>query len=938
MMASLLGRILPVFSQSSSSSSGSHVTDGPEIPRTRIGPAANHLQDAMMLMYWAGVRRELPYILLTLQKWRTRDEYSMTVLPDEEDRYIHGYDTFLDQVNHSSRKFSDKYRKNPKHREPGDKRDDRVPTYSEALEDRGWDIYSEMQSSSIRHSIMTDLQEREIRGEDVLHRRARMLLQSAQFLDMDKIIEYRDPEALITFWKQPTPSQITASSYDEGHMPVLVPQMCNHCSNPIRGSIFRNIKTDQMICEACYRADFYGHNDFTKVYKQCCLGKVVSAKESQEICNCIDVQRRDCEGQLRNLFPVDNDLSNPEKHLNTPGANGKVRCGLYELTDMAAEAKFASCRKGGAKATLGKAKREGRYDLPRRVNNISGENPEGKWKTTEFGSSFGTTTKGTEDIPFYLNDIVNDYPYGNVHMALRIGPLVIENGVSKTHGGVLITSRDPPNLQALRDPSEDIQHSLLVTGQADRSLYSQQRPRAPKRYKAMLKQVAGGAFCEFFEPEKEERIIDTLLEESIRLFKTGISITEKNTLMEQTINRLMALLKGYLGPKIEVYISSVVAKLLDPNVNLRWSFSNNNCQTFVDNIIDRTLFSSLFAPHGPVNPVAESPDMPYPLYLISFVCRPGAYVPERTRSKYDVPNGLTEEYLLKFRYGRHEESDMADALSEYWYDWGAFDGPLYPYQDLFPWDCTEAFNRYPVTCGSGCNISKHVWAFPFDSWSLITLHLARPRNLYPHNGFPADDSTTPSLLRNPLLHSSKLGSGNMPDSSWFKNRLTLLLGQDTLLCAAAAMARCASFRQSTLWLHKHTDERTDRLKLGGIHRAQPFSHHFEKGAYHQYFVAGWAHLSRRLKLGEYERLRDWKATRHDVGSSDTDSGDGGGGGCGFLCGAVAAGGAAAACSGVTGEIGDTCGSGCVSSCSSGGGDGGDGGDGGGCGGCGGCGG
>ncbi|KAK4200874.1 hypothetical protein QBC40DRAFT_199379 [Triangularia verruculosa] len=928
MMASMLAQMLHSSSQSSSSSNASHVTDAPEIPRTLIGPAANHLQNAMMLMYWAGVKRELPYILLTLRKWRQQEEYSTTVLADEKDRYIHGYETFLDQVNHSSRKFSNKYRKISKLREPGDDEKERVPTYTEALEDRGWDIYSEMQSSSIRHAIMMDLQQREVQGEDILRRRARLLLQSAQFLDMDKIIEYRDPEALISFWKQPTPAQVTLSSFDEGHMPILVPQTCGCCSDTIRGSIFRNIKTDQMVCEACYRKHFYGHSDMTKVYKQCCLRTLVSAKDSQEICNCIDVQRRDSDGQLRNLFPVDNDLSNPENHLNITGAHGKVRCGLYELTDMTAEAKFASCRSKGTRVTLGKAKREHRYDLPRRVNNISGENPEGKWKTTEFGASFGTTTKGTEDVPFYLNDIVNDYPYGNVHMALRIGPLVIENGVSKTHGGVLITSRDPPNLQVIRTLPEDIQHSLLLTGKEERKLYSQQRPRAPKRYKAMLKQVVGGSFCGFFEQEAEDRIIDALLGASLQIVETGISTAEKSTLIEQAVNGLMKLLKDYLGRRIEVYISSVVAKLLDQNVDLRWSFANNNCQTFVDNIIDRSLFSSLFAPQGPASSAKDLPNMEYPLYLMSFVCRQGAYVPERARSKYDVPNGLTEEYLLKFRYGRHDESDMADALSEYWYDWGAFEGPIYPYQDLFPWDCTEAFNRYPVTCGSGCNISKHVWAFPFDSWSLITFHLARPRHLYPHNGFPADDTTTPSLLHNPVPICRQIGSGSMPDKAWFENRLSLLLAQDTLLVAATAMARCATFRQSTLWLHKHADERVDRLKLGGIHRAQPFSHHYEKGAYHQYFVAGWSHLSRRLKIAEYERLRDWKATREDVGSSDADDGSGGAGGCGFLCGTggVAAG---AACSGVAGEVGDTCGTGCVSTCSS------CGGCGGGCGGCGG---
>ncbi|KAF5533144.1 hypothetical protein FPHYL_13655 [Fusarium phyllophilum] len=141
------------------------------------------------------------------------------------------------------------------------------------------------------------------------------------------------------------------------------------------------------------------------------------------------------------------------------------------------------------------------------------------------------------------------------------------------------------------------------------------------------------------------------------------------------------------------------------------------------------------------------------------------------------------------------------------------------------------------------------------------------------------------------------------------------------------MAKSSQFRASTTWLTNHEDETMDRLKLGGIHRAQPFSHHFEKGAYHQYFVADWAFLAQPLRIIEYEKFRDWRATKVDVGADTSDDG-GGGGGCGtgpFACGAVAAGCAA----GAPGMAGDTCGSGCVSSC--GGGDGGDGG----CGGCGG---
>lgn len=36
-----------------------------------------------------------------------------------------------------------------------------------------------------------------------------------------------------------------------------------------------------------------------------------------------------------------------------------------------------------------------------------------------------------ETIPFYLRRYTKKSPFGNVHMALRIGPLMIENGVAK---------------------------------------------------------------------------------------------------------------------------------------------------------------------------------------------------------------------------------------------------------------------------------------------------------------------------------------------------------------------------------------------------------------------------------------------------------------------------------------------------------------------------
>jgi hypothetical protein len=39
-----------------------------------------------------------------------------------------------------------------------------------------------------------------------------------------------------------------------------------------------------------------------------------------------------------------------------------------------------------------------------------------------------------EDVPIFLRNFANKYPFGSVHMALRIGPLIIENGVEQYVG------------------------------------------------------------------------------------------------------------------------------------------------------------------------------------------------------------------------------------------------------------------------------------------------------------------------------------------------------------------------------------------------------------------------------------------------------------------------------------------------------------------------
>lgn len=437
-MVNLVSLLLRGSRFGDSSTRGSHVTDAPPMPRTPIGPAAAHLEQQMLQLYWAGVKKELPHLLLTLRKWQQRRDLADARLRDEmpANGFIHGYDTFLDQVSHSSRRFSQRQTQRAEQAEARRSKNG-LPTYEEALEDRGWDLFAELKSNRIREEVRERLASREV--DDVLYRRARMLLQAAQFLDMDKVIEYREPERFLTFWRRPAPPQVVVSSLDDTNMPVFRPLRCVECGAVIRGSTFRGVGDgdgdgaggrDRAVCEGCYRNGHYGRKDFAKEYKSCCLPTAMTPEVSRHVCHCSGVRRRDAQGKPAALWPLRDELGGP----HVRGGIGKANCGLFELTDMVAEAKYAATRiKADRETTLEAVRRDETLAMreylesrrPAKLGNINTSS------VPEFGSSYGVTTDSPEDIPFFVRSIAERYPYGNVHMALRIGPLVIENGVEK---------------------------------------------------------------------------------------------------------------------------------------------------------------------------------------------------------------------------------------------------------------------------------------------------------------------------------------------------------------------------------------------------------------------------------------------------------------------------------------------------------------------------
>ena len=176
------------------------------------------------------------------------------------------------------------------------------------------------------------------------------------------------------------------------------------------------------------------------------------------------------------------------------------------------------------------------------------------------------------------------------------------------------------------------------------------------------------------------------------------------------------------------------------------------------------------------------------LYLLSFVSRVGCHdgfprriIPVSSRS---AANSHTEEFVLRYRrFGHHNDTDIVDSLAEYWTDWGGFREPIFENMDLFPWDCTEARsgndeNAYEqVKCGD-CKLSKHLWAFPFDSWSISQLHLLR------------DPAHYASRCRDPR----SLSGQSMGYEEWLQNRLKVLESVEVLGRTAAALHRSTVFR------------------------------------------------------------------------------------------------------------------------------------------------
>ncbi|KAH7420192.1 hypothetical protein BKA64DRAFT_700188 [Cadophora sp. MPI-SDFR-AT-0126] len=775
--------------------------EGHHLEWSQIGSTTQDLQISMESLYWTGVKRDVLDIIHTLRTWRG-EEYSQVSL--KEDQLCYG---------------------------------SKIPFAHLGLETflgRSTDLKSTKMQSA-RDSIKSTMRTAASRGSyPKFERIAHTLLQAAAFLDVDKLVEHRPPLEKLEIWSRPRVPQLQPGNEDH---PKFTPLYCTSCTEIIRGSHFRCLRgcvstanTTQAIsellppqilhavlvyCETCTRAEVHPRSHMRKYQKHCVIKDSVDSFQGQVLCDCTSSRLTKA-----SLFP----FTDSQRKLHHP------ECGLLKVMPSFIKARLS--------------------DILR--NNVGfSSGPVAKERTNAIKSLSNQLLKPI------VCPVLDKIPFGNVHVGLMFGPLIIENGVPDSNSGARITIRDPLAL-ASSNRRQDKQQEIISLS-PEKIVYSTHVVNTrPRRVKAFMKQVVGGAFCEIRDVALEHEIITALAQESEACIYEPMKRQQyDDEKLEKAATRIVEMLRRLFQDKVRFYLETIVRRLCDTRIPLKWDVRTNHCQNFCESILNYEAFGSFM----PTKEGCHDCPPPDPLYLVSFVCQPGSYRPimVRPKSKKVAPNGLTEEYLFRFyKHGNHDDSDIIDTLMNYWHDWGAFGGTIFSQQNLFPWDCTEACRmggdkgEIVIKCND-CSVMKHVWAFPFDSWSLVQLHMSRDRSFYE----PEHEDQE-----------------NLSDADWMRNRLDVLDALQALNAVAAAIFHTTEFRKSCRWIKPQAQEhlterkdpsnakrslRRDRARLAGIFRAQPESHYFEQGKYHDCSLAPWGDLVRKDQVALYTKLRDFRA-------------------------------------------------------------------------------
>lgn len=411
-------------------SASNHITESVKKPWNLVGDANDHLLDELEDIYWNGIKNEIENVLSTLRVWQS-PKYSNVVLDDESDDFIHGFDTFIDQVDEISRDFAESIGELEEQIQTGKKPLAEKRDYLHALEERAKLYAKEQRSTQLKSAIRMSIEKQE--QELPLHRRAKVLLQSIGMLDIEKLIEHRPPLKKWTFSKRPAVPQLQLKTYDKNSFPVLTSLQCSFCKETIRGCLYRKEPTDSTqgqtssdsVCEDCYRKLFYENPAFVKQYKHSILNEIITPEIGRKICKCYPIPHV----PDAVLFPMSK-YDYEERHKPS-------RCGLLQLGEITANAKY-----NGMRAAMGRREQNGKelIDVQEANDRYDEKVAKKLWQRSEIVEQKTLSgddryavaeAQADEDIPIYLRQYADKYPFGNVHMALRVGPIVIENGVAE---------------------------------------------------------------------------------------------------------------------------------------------------------------------------------------------------------------------------------------------------------------------------------------------------------------------------------------------------------------------------------------------------------------------------------------------------------------------------------------------------------------------------
>ena len=433
----LLSKLLP-SKDSAPSAPPSCITEAEDSKWRDVGEAQNILLEELTKLYWIGIETELESVLVALRHWQKQKQPDL----EEVDTFIHGFDTFIDQVSDDGRVFADKVGSLQDRTNKGG-----LANHLNVLATNAEISIASYRKTELKKEIRNMVSEYTPHESDA-YRRARLLLQSLGLLDIEKLIEHRSPLRSYSFWKRPSVPQLKLSTVAQDTMPILKPRLCDgKCGMAISGSMYcrkkpttgKGPESEQYLCEDCYVKLVLGRQDsdsFVKLYKHCILKEVVNPKWSRKICRCDDVPHYNTQGMSMSLFPVDK--THNHRKADVPGA---VECGLLKLGELVAEAKYDGMQTILTSTDPTKKKPVGKKDdatketkiksigRPKTVTTQSQQAPD-REGTTGTAVAF-EEAKADEDIPLLYRQFAEQYPFGNVHMALRVGPLVIENGVKK---------------------------------------------------------------------------------------------------------------------------------------------------------------------------------------------------------------------------------------------------------------------------------------------------------------------------------------------------------------------------------------------------------------------------------------------------------------------------------------------------------------------------